>query len=711
MRILYAITATLLGLVLLGLGIGQLTTEAEETYTVPTEGAQDAPFTVITEDLINSDAEREEFTIEAEGEYTLAMGRTHDIEAWIGDAAYNRVAGFEEGESSDDTGRIVAEYVDGESEAPNPADSDLWVDSETTEGDLLYRWNTPDESGDWALMIFRDGEEPAPTAITMTETQYFSHAGGIAMVVGGGIVLLIGLGLFYWAVGAPRRRRTAAATGTSAAATEPSSAASVTTGSATGDPHEPTGNELTGSQDTGNEDTVQIGAPAWGPPAVADQAPLGDEESGADEVGADEDDDEHNPGDDEHGDDEHDSEDHDENDKDPMNPTDAAQPQSQPDSEGLSGWAKGLRERMQGGRSPFAAGLAMVLALGAGLGLATPAHADEEPAEEDQPDAEEVEDEQSGEEPEVAEEIPSEGYSVLLSSQLDRIVEDLAEVVAEGDEELDAELLTDRVAGDALEARELAYRNHEAADVSLPAPVGTEVLSAAVTGDAEFPRQAFVIVEHPDTDVPQILVLEQAEPRENYKLVHTSMMAPGTEFPSFSPEQGGVSAPEIDSEDTDLPPSRAIRGVSRYFVDSGFAFGEEIAESLYIEALHEYYEELTDATDDAEVNFPHPEVNYESIAALELPDGSTVAAGSFESVMELAPISDGDTIFLEHDLVVELAGTDWTTFPAQITSMEQVVVQIPPEGSDEQIVLLGVDNLISDASIDAPDWFDGYDDD
>lgn len=638
MRYLYAAITLLLGLVLLGLGIGQLSTDSEET--LQTEGAQDAPFTVVTDGIIDAEAGRDELTIEAEGEYTLAVGRIYDIEAWIDDAAFNRVTGIAEGED-DESSHIEAEHVEGEAEAPNPAESDLWVATESTEGDLLYRWNAPDESGDWALLIFRDGEEPAPTAITVEQTESASSVGGIILLIGGGLLTLLALVLFFWARGSHSRSA--------------------------------------GPDDDSRPRDEQAEDPVTQPT---------DETATA------------------------------ETDHDGVVP-----PRRETDT--------GRAERRVGPRSMLSGLTAALLGAGAVFGVGGPAHADQDgadeaeetqeepddaaeapeetdqPEEADAPDAEEL-DAEADEDVEVEDEIPAEGYSVLLSSQLDGILAGIAETVEAGDAEQDPELLEDRVAGQALAVRETAYRNHDLAGTELPAPVGTEVLSAAVTSDQDFPRQAMVLTDHPDTEVPQILILEQESPRDNYKLIHTTMMAPGTEFPSLSPEQGGTAPVAADAEINGVTPVQAVSGIAGYFTDPDDDFGDGLADSIYVNSLHDYYQDLAEAADDTEVSFPEPEPD-EDLTTLELPDGSAVVAGSFEMVMQMAPLEDGDTIFLDHDLVVELVDTDWTTFPTEIYTSESVVLHIPAEDSEEEAVLLGVHDIIEDASIDTPEWFDGYD--
>ncbi len=68
MRFLSSILAFVLGLAALGAGIGQLTVWAPETSTVvqSDELEDQAPLTIITEDVVDPEEERDTFTIEAE---------------------------------------------------------------------------------------------------------------------------------------------------------------------------------------------------------------------------------------------------------------------------------------------------------------------------------------------------------------------------------------------------------------------------------------------------------------------------------------------------------------------------------------------------------------------------------------------------------------------------------------------------------------------
>lgn len=788
MRFPSSIIAFVLGLLALGLGIGQLTVWApDETQTAHTEVSEEAPLTIITDGVIDPEDEREDFTIEAEGEYTIALARIDDIEAWVDDAAHTRVTDVEQGAEGPE---IAAEHVEGETEIPDPGDSDLWAAVETTEGPMNYRWVAPDPSGDWAVLLFVDGEEAAPATISAEVPETPNHTLGIVLIVAGALLILVALALFYRALGGRRKEKDLVSTAydpkaesAESASAEGAGAEGVASQAAAQESgegaEESKAQQAAGVASSEDEPTTEHGAVA------ADDE---DETTLIDRVSEDEDDvtttipaagEENAPAEDETAeekpmDQEQRSEDQDAQDQDATEQNSAEQGSPE---EGAA-QAESPRRWWKNGSVATVAAVAVALSPAAGLtgSVVVPfdqegdaeetedadqdEDGDQDDAEEPEDtdgddadgddteaddteaddaegdDADEAEDEDAGDEdaedpaeqdeaeeqPEAPEpeetpddrdrdidvegEIPSEGYSVLLESQLERILGHIAEVVEEGDAELDAELLTERVDGNALEARELAYRNNEMADSSLPAPIGTEVLAAAVTSETEFPRQAVVITQHEDAETPTILVIEQEEARENYRLVEATPMVPGTEFPAISAEQGGIEPVAADGEGARVTPGESIEGMAGFFSDAGDDFGESVADSIFIEDLHEYYSSLEEAAADTEISFGDPEVR-EDVYALQLPDGSVVAAGSFDMNVQMSPNEAGDTIFLDDDLVAELAETTWTTFPTTITNRESVVLHIPADDSEE-IVLIGVHDMVADAEVETPDWFDGY---
>lgn len=695
MRFISPIIVFVLGLAALGTGIGQLTAWAPETSTVVESDTAEgeAPLTVITEGVVDPDSGRDTFTIEADGEYTVALARLHDIESWVDDAAHIRVDGVvEDGEGG---GSWDLEHVEGESEVPSPSGSDMWVATETAEGALDYQWAAPDESGDWALMLFRDGSEPAPAQFSTEITQEEDTAVPVILIVLGALGILLSLVLFYRALAARRadqtNRRTEAAASDqtlgagAVAAGDPAAASSEQTSEAPSEESAAAvpeaeaddaaveddadaGDVAADEAEVGEAESsaVQAEESAEGETTVIPAATEGDEVTGEDEV------------------------------------TGGAEAPDEGEDEQRGGWK----------RSSVATAAAVAIALSPSA-VTMQQQADEQPQQEDadeqpqQDDAEGDAEESDGETPDAEQEISEEDgtpgeapetqdYSVLVDSQLERIVEDIAEVVAEGDEAGDVELLEDRVDGNALDVRELSYRNGEISDNAEPEPIGTEILSAAVTSEQDFPRQAMVITQHEDAELPQVLMLEQESARENFKLTQAVTMDPSAEFPGLSTEDGGVGAVSPSSETAKFPADLAMERTAVFLNSADYYFGMHVQESAYIEDLQSYQQEVRDSAPDVTVSYTRP---LNDAAALRLPDGSVLAVGSFDATEQLRPDEPGAAInFGEDGLLNELAGTSSTTADTDILSRESLILHIPAD-EDAQITVLGVDYIVSDVNI------------
>jgi hypothetical protein len=189
LRLKTAVALVLLGLLTLLAGIGQKTIWApSETFTAsaPTD-AQQAPLTVIDQNLRTLHGGTVKINVEGDGNFLLAAGRPGDVDAWVGQTAHNTVAGV-----SEDGKSLQVEHADGEATAPSPAGSDLWVSTENASGELEYSW-TPPADGDWTLLLASDGTKPAPAAISMTFPNDTSTPWAIPLMVLGSLLILGGI--------------------------------------------------------------------------------------------------------------------------------------------------------------------------------------------------------------------------------------------------------------------------------------------------------------------------------------------------------------------------------------------------------------------------------------------------------------------------------------------------------------------------------------
>lgn len=693
MRFPASIIAFILGLLLAGIGVGLLTVWAsDEVPTAQTEEVQDAPLTVISDDLIDPEAEREEFIISAEGEYTIALARDQDIEAWVGDAAHVTIGGVREGDG-DAPATIDTQFTEGEATVPDPSGSDLWADSETTEGDLRYRWSAPDDSGEWSLLVFRDGEEPAPSAVIAELPEEEESLLGTVLIVLGALVILVGIFLLYRALVARRRDRSPerprAAAAAAPSAVVPASAArdertdadaitaedEMNQNEAPGEHRDtaqrqhldPAEDELTGvigsistTESTHDpevlrdEDERTTGAHAERPATDVSQDP--------DATGI-------------------------------ITPveTDATETDG-PETDGPEdGTGEGRTWRSRS----VATAAALALALSPAVILADAEGPAEDPAEDESAQTEDVEAEEVETEEVETEEGEEVGYSMLLESQLQRIVEDIADQTAAADAEFDAEMLAPRVSGNAADVRELTYRNHDFDEDVMPDAIGTEILSAAVTSGTEFPRQAVVITQGAESEIPQVLVIEQASARENYELVEAVLMVPGTEFPAISAEDGGIEPVDPDAEEARFTANHAMERVAVFLNNREYYFGMSVEDNAYIEDLQAYQEELSEGAEDLDISYTRPLVG-ENSTALRLPDGSVIAVGSFDSTTQLRP-EDGASINLS-GVTAELADTESTTSDVDIINRESMILHIPAE-QGERVVVLGVHDIVNEVNV------------
>ncbi len=211
MRVVSGVVALILGLAAIFGAVGLQTIWAPPaTLTATTDlssvdAAPEAPLTVITGG-INEVAEAPvDYTLTGDGDYTVMLGQTRDIEAWIGDAAHNTVTGVETEVPDGHDPRVVVEHTEGEATVPDPAGSDLWVDTQEASGTIDQRWSVPSE-GDWSLLVAADGTEPAPAEMTVSWNNTLGDSPWIVpLAIIGGLLVLAGLGLLVWALLIRRR--------------------------------------------------------------------------------------------------------------------------------------------------------------------------------------------------------------------------------------------------------------------------------------------------------------------------------------------------------------------------------------------------------------------------------------------------------------------------------------------------------------------------
>src|SRR5690625_4031334 len=153
LKSLGGIGAIILGVVAILVSVGLQTIWAPPAeFNATTQDVQEAPLTIVTDGIDVDPDDAIEYTVAGEGEFTLMYGQLRDIEAWVADAAHNRIDGVNTDVPRGEDPTMEVTYVDGETEVPNPVNSDLWLATQEVTDEVTQRWTSSD-AGDWALLI------------------------------------------------------------------------------------------------------------------------------------------------------------------------------------------------------------------------------------------------------------------------------------------------------------------------------------------------------------------------------------------------------------------------------------------------------------------------------------------------------------------------------------------------------------------------------
>ena len=280
-------------------------------------------------------------------------------------------------------------------------------------------------------------------------------------------------------------------------------------------------------------------------------------------------------------------------------------------------------------------------------------------------------------------------YPVLLDGQLNRILDSVEAAVSAGDSARDAKELAPRVGGSALTLRKANYTvRAENPDVAAPAPVSAEPLKTAMVGTtAAWPRTAVAVTQGKENPVPQVIVLSQAGPRDNYKMVEAVQMLPGTTFPQVASEGGGTPAIASDSAEGLLHAPQQALEVLAANLNNG-KNQDKVGKNTFAEQIRAFQDSQVKANKNADITFSR-KVEPESVQALKTADGGAMVFGYIRNVMSSVPAEPGATVELSDEFAA-LAGKDSTTSGVDVTYGESVAVYVPPAGAKDPISVIGV---------------------
>ncbi|WP_449373360.1 hypothetical protein [Arthrobacter psychrolactophilus] len=703
MRSKIAIVLAILGLLILGSGIGQRTIwlpPATLTASVPAVSSP-APLTVIGSELLDTSDGKFTMTIKNDGPIQLAVARVDDIMGWIGDAAYTKV-----GAANADFTALTTQSTAGTATVPNPTGSDMWVSEEKGSGEMSYTWQAPGH-GEWALLLSSDGTAAAPTDISVTVDNHAGTPWAIPLMVIGSALLALAA-LFFLI--APRKAKPVEAGRRSAVrpadpATGALEVAKILAAreGAKAAPAAPAHETIADIRRAASKDTDDGAAAAT---AAVPTVPVNDatsalpialpgdiivpekkdSETVAEDKAADSTKDQDSDNDANSGSGSGSGKAKGGKSGKPSRWSAAARKKAAADKEAGSKndssefRASAVQRPVQGMKSKARWGAALAAVLLAGS--VSPAMADDVVTPEATPSAEAS----AAASATASAASETAGFPNLLDSQVQRIADSVAQVVASGDNSKNAKELESRVSGTALEVRTANYKIRSAVDTQ-PAvePVNAApLLAKIVTTTQTWPRSAMFVTKGDNNELPQLLTLTQASARENYKLTKATPLLPGQTLPAVDKE-GTQEVAKDDAQGLLMSPNAAVSALSDRLTKEDSSFKDSFKDSIYITSVFDLQKKVVADAKDASYVFSHT-ASIESIVSLRTSDGGAMVVVRYTFGIDATSKAEAK-LTVGPDAAVFTGGTE-TTKGFTLNYAEPVVMYIPPAGGDKAITLL-----------------------
>jgi hypothetical protein len=146
---------------------------------------------------------------------------------------------------------------------------------------------------------------------------------------------------------------------------------------------------------------------------------------------------------------------------------------------------------------------------------------------------------------------------VVTAGQLERILSSVADAAKKGDEANNKKFLAPRFTGPALNLRTVHYYLRSKSDkiAALPSIVAKPLSFSLPAASATWPRNVMAVTDEPgDAALPQLVVLQQKSPRDNYQVWYTVRLMPGAKIPAVPAASTGAIPVDGKSLFLKVPP-------------------------------------------------------------------------------------------------------------------------------------------------------------
>ncbi|WP_162621846.1 hypothetical protein [Microbacterium suaedae] len=313
-------------------------------------------------------------------------------------------------------------------------------------------------------------------------------------------------------------------------------------------------------------------------------------------------------------------------------------------------------------------------------------------------------------------EAPDTETPALTDAQAQRIVSNMAQTMAEADEENDTEKAEGRLTGAALEMRSTAYgirKEVEGYAVPTALPDGDVSVLLPQANDG-WPRTALIVVSPKEEDgeeetkaTPTVLMATQSSPWETYKASYMGSIAASTELPELAPAWLGAALVPPDSSFLQIAPDElatAYADIVGKSEDSEYAELFDIESDPFLTALSEKRRTTRDTFNEtaegtAEITFDERAGDTDALALATFNSGAIVAVSMNDSETLKPTDEDGVIKIPEAPEIQHFVGEEETTTGLTTSYASQLFFYVPAKASDEPIRVLGFTYGLADSEL------------
>lgn len=310
--------------------------------------------------------------------------------------------------------------------------------------------------------------------------------------------------------------------------------------------------------------------------------------------------------------------------------------------------------------------------------------------------------------------VPSEGAETetpaLTDAQAQRIVDSMVQVMADADENADAEMGEKRLSGAALEMRKTAYEiRGDVDDWKVPTPLEQGPVSVLLPqANDGWPRTALMVVGDAESETtPTILIATQPSPWETYKISYMGSISANTELPELAPAWLGAALVPPDSSFLQVAPedlAAAYADVIGKGEDSEYAELFDLENDPFRTALEDKRTQTRDTFNEtaegtAEITFDQAAGDTDPVSLATFNSGAIVAVSLSDSETLKPTEEDGVIKVPEAPEIQHFIGEEETETGLTTTYDAQLFFSVPAKASDEPIRVLGFSYALSGSEL------------